>query len=132
MPFGITGLEIAYDPPAGVNGVNLSTVTLLPPNGTDEGLFDGCTLQAEPAKRLVNIAQADVLIVNSESSFHASFEYCTVDYMRQAGVAVDWLDLSKAEIKGNGHMMFMELNNLVIADCILGWLNGAGTSCTYS
>jgi hypothetical protein len=47
-----------------------------------------------------------------------------VDYLTQAGVATEFLDLPKVGIRGNGHMMFMELNNLEIAERILAWVEG--------
>jgi hypothetical protein len=36
------------------------------------------------------------------------------------------VDLPKAGIKGNSHMLMMERNNLQIADLIQGWLEKQG------
>jgi hypothetical protein len=33
-----------------------------------------------------------------------------------------WLDLGKAGIHGNGHMMMLEKNNLQIADAMAKWI----------
>ena len=120
--WGITDLEVVYEPPAGPNGSELNTVTMPAPPGSD---LIKCILQADPPKKLVNLAQVAVLIVTSEASFHAPYDYCTVEYLRQAGVAADFLDLPTVGIKGNGHMMFMERNSLEIAHEILGWLEEA-------
>jgi hypothetical protein len=45
-----------------------------------------------------------------------------VDYLRQAGVEVEHLKLGEEEIHGNGHMFFMEKNNLEIAERVVVWL----------
>jgi len=119
--WGITDLAVEYNPPAGPNASYLSTVVRPAPPGTE--LLD-CILQTNPPKQLVNLAKVPVLVVTSESSFHAPYDYCTVDYLTQAGVATDFLDLPKAGIRGNGHMMFMEMNNLEIAGRILAWIEG--------
>jgi hypothetical protein len=112
---------VEYDPPAGPNASYLSTVIRPPPPNSD---LLHCILQADPPKKLINLAEVSVLVVTSESSYHAPYDYCTVDYLKQAGVAADFLDLPKAGIKGNGHMMFMEKNNLDIAQQILAWIEG--------
>jgi hypothetical protein len=41
-----------------------------------------------------------VLVMTSEASYHAVYDYCTVAYMRQAGVGVKWLNLPEAGIHG--------------------------------
>lgn len=116
--WGITDLEVVYEPSAGPNATDLETVTV----PAVDANHTACILQAEPAKRLSNLAEVLVLIVTSEASFHAPYDYCTVGYLRQAGVNVTFLDLPKAGIYGNGHMMFMERNNVEIAIKIRDWL----------
>jgi len=46
----------------------------------------------------------------------------SVDAINAAGGVAKMLDLPAAGIKGNGHMLMMEKNNLQIADVIIGWL----------
>jgi pimeloyl-ACP methyl ester carboxylesterase len=120
-PDGITDLAVEYDPPAGPNGSYLSTIVRPAPPGTN---LTDCILQANPPKQLVNLAKVSVLVVTSESSYHAPYDYCTVDYLKQAGVATDFFDLPMIGIRGNGHMMFMEKNNLEIAERIVAWMEG--------
>lgn len=79
-------------------------------------------MQAEPAKRLVNLAKVPVLVVTAEASYHAPYDYCTVGYLRQAGVGVVHVELAEEGIRGNGHMLFMEKNNGEIAERVLKWL----------
>jgi len=72
-------------------------------------------LQTEPARQLVNLADISVVVVTAEASYHAAYDECTVRFLKQAGVMVSWLRLADQGIRGNGHMMFMEKNNLSIA-----------------
>lgn len=116
--FGLTDLTIRYDPPAGKNAENIATAI--------EAAIDAehyeCIMQKSPAKRLTNLAKIPELVVTSEASFHAPYDYCTVKYLEQAGVDVEYADLGKEGIHGNGHMFFMEKNNLEIADRVYQWL----------
>lgn len=73
-------------------------------------------------RRLKNLAQIPMAVVTSEASFFAEFDYCEVEYLRQAGVQVDHLDLPTLGVKGNGHFMFLEKNNLQIAGLLHDWL----------
>ena len=44
-------------------------------------------------------------------------------YLKQAGCEVDFVPLETKGIKGNGHFLFMEMNNLEIANkVVLPWL----------
>jgi pimeloyl-ACP methyl ester carboxylesterase len=117
-PFGLTLLPIAYDPPIGDDASLLVRRNVSAPDAK----LSSCILQAEPARRLVNLARVPVLFVTAEASYHAVYDHCTVAFLRQAGVEVEYLELGKVGIHGNGHFMFMELNNFVVAERVLGWL----------
>ncbi|EUC33081.1 hypothetical protein COCCADRAFT_97116 [Bipolaris zeicola 26-R-13] len=116
--WGVTDLEVAYDPPAGPDASLIEKVVV---PAKDAEHVD-CIMQAEPAKKLVNLAQVPVLLVTAEASYHAPYDYCTVGYLRQAGVQVQDMELADVGIRGNGHMLFMEKNNVEIADKVLEWL----------
>ena len=116
--FGLTDLPIGYKPSAGKNAENIKTV-IEPAIDADH---DVCIMQKEPAKQLTNLGKIPELVVTGEASFHAPYDYCTVKYLKQAGVDVEYADLGKEGIHGNGHMFFMEKNNLVIADRVYEWL----------
>ncbi|KAF2737780.1 alpha/beta-hydrolase, partial [Polyplosphaeria fusca] len=116
--FGLTDLAIAYDPPAGTNASDIET-TIEPAIDDDH---NECIMQTSPAKQLTNLAKIPELVVTGEASFHAPYDYCTVKYLEQVGVDVEYADLGKEGIRGNGHMFFMEKNNLVIADRVYQWL----------
>ena len=88
-----------------------------------------CYRQVEPARQLVNIAKVPNLLLTSEGGYHAVYDYCTVEFARQAGVKVDYVPLETVGIHGNGHFMFLERNNLEIAAKVVSpWLDNIGVS----
>jgi hypothetical protein len=116
--WGLTVLALDYEPSAGPNASLLQTVVVPP----DVRTHTSCILQAEPARKLPKLVQVPVLVVTGEASYHSSYDYCTVNYLRQTGVQVTYLDLGRVGIHGNGHFAFMELNNLEIAGLVHEWL----------
>lgn len=116
--FGLTDLAIGYEPSAGKNAENIETI-IEPAIDADH---NECIMQKSPAKRLTNLGKIPELVVTGEASFHAPYDYCTVRYLQQVGVDVEYADLGKEGIHGNGHMFFMEKNNLEIADRVYQWL----------
>jgi hypothetical protein len=101
--FGLTDLPIEYQPSVGDDAGNLETIV-------------------EPAIDADHYECIPELVVTGEASFHAPYDYCTVKYLEQVGVDVEHADLGKEGILGNGHMFFMEKNNLEIADRVYKWL----------
>jgi pimeloyl-ACP methyl ester carboxylesterase len=122
-PYGITATAIEYDPPLTNPVADLKRIRDTP---SDPTLYAGCHLQAEPARRLVNLAGVPVFIVTGQASYHASYDHCTVAYLRQAGVEVTHCVLEHYGILGNGHMMMIEQNNEEIAQVLYEWLLGQG------
>lgn len=117
--FGLTDLPIGYDADPGAKGEKLHT-TVQPAVSPDR---DECIMQTEPVKKVTNLSGIPELVVTGEASFHAPYDYCTVKYLRQVGVAdVEHADLGEEGIHGNGHMFFMEKNNLEIAERVHGWM----------
>ncbi|KAK0206197.1 Alpha/beta hydrolase family-domain-containing protein [Desarmillaria ectypa] len=117
-PYGITESPLQYSPP--INSPD-ELVRDLVYHDTSVNVF--CYHQASPARQLVNLIGIPTLMVTSESSYHALYDNCTANYLVQAGVAVDHINLVGVGIHGNGHMMFMERNRQQIArDVIQKWL----------
>lgn len=116
--YGLTDLAIAYEPPAGRDARDIETVV----EPAVDAEHNECIMQKSPAKRLTNLANIPELVVTGEASFHAPYDYCTVRYLQQVGVDVEYADLGKEGIQGNGHMFFMEQNNIEIAERIYQWL----------
>ena len=116
-PWGLAAISLGYAPRAASSG-ELAFVQQDKADGPD---LVRCWLQKAPARQLPNLAKMPMLIVNGEASFHAPFEHCTVKYLEQAGVHPTWIDLGKAGVHGNGHMMMLEKNNLEVAATIEKW-----------
>jgi pimeloyl-ACP methyl ester carboxylesterase len=117
-PWGLAAIPLNYTPRA-ASAADLSFIQEDKPLGPS---LARCWKQAVPARQLPNLQKMPMLIVNGEASFHAPFEHCTVKYLEQAGVRVNWIDLGRAGIHGNGHMMMLEKNNLDVAAAIESWL----------
>jgi pimeloyl-ACP methyl ester carboxylesterase len=116
-PWGLAAIPMGYTPRAALAS-ELAFVQQEKADGPD---LVRCWLQKAPARQLPNLAKMPMLIVNGEASFHAPFEHCTVKYLEQAGVRPTWIDLGKAGVHGNGHMMMLEKNNLEVAAVIEKW-----------
>jgi pimeloyl-ACP methyl ester carboxylesterase len=82
-----------------------------------------CWVQKGPARQLKNLTSIPVLVVMSEASYHASYDHCTVKYLRAAGVSTTFMRLAASNIRGNGHMMMLEKNNDKIAAAMMNWLD---------
>lgn len=115
---GITRQPLAFSP-AVTSPRDLQVVQQAAPDAPD---LVRCRLQAEPARQLVHLAGIPTLIVVSESSYHAPYDHCTARFLTQAGVANDFVRLPQVGIRGNGHMMMLERNNLEVAAFLDGWL----------
>ncbi|KAH3913401.1 hypothetical protein HBI56_083980 [Parastagonospora nodorum] len=116
--WGITYEKVEYEPPIGNDSSLLDTVRVPAPDAD----HNDCILQRDPARKLKNLMDIPVLVVTSEASYHAPYDYCTVAFLKQAGVQVEFADLPKEGIHGNGHFLFMEKNNIEIAERILKWI----------
>jgi len=117
--YGITDIVLTYGPPADQvdrGGWPLRRQEHLAANGVTY------ILQHEPAQRLTNLLGIPVLLETGEASSHASYDGFTVEYLRQAGVKVEHLKLADKGIRGNGHLQFLELNNLSIIEMLEKWI----------
>ncbi|PFH57703.1 hypothetical protein XA68_14666 [Ophiocordyceps unilateralis] len=120
-PWAIADVPLGYEP-AVTDPVRDLVQASHPAPDADHA---SCTLQAtEPAPRqLVNLADKPILVVTSEASYHAPYDYCTVAYLRQAGCQkTDHMELASVGIRGNGHMMFLEKNSGEIQRLLHKWL----------
>ncbi len=116
-PFGVTRGPMTYEPPV-KDASELKTVRQDKPDAPD---LVRCFEQAEPARKLPHLAGIPILILTSESSYHAPYDHCTAKWLAQAGVKNDFIRLVDHGIRGNGHMMMLEKNNLEISAFIRGW-----------
>lgn len=123
--YGLTSVPLAYSP--AVTDPADFKVQTIEPNSTD---LVTCYTQVENAapRQLVNLSKFPVLVVTSEASYHAQYDWCTVRFLRKAGVKTDHLELAKVGVHGNGHMMFLEKNSDNVAGAIANWMHQHSTT----
>jgi pimeloyl-ACP methyl ester carboxylesterase len=119
--WGITAVPLTYSPSA-TTPADLAPVREETSDAPD---LVRCWLQKAPAHSLPNLTKLPILIVTSEASYHAPYDHCTVKYLQQAGVRPTWIKLSEVGIRGNGHMMMLEKNNMEVAAVMARWLANA-------
>ncbi|KAL4813311.1 Alpha/Beta hydrolase protein [Aspergillus spinulosporus] len=119
-PYGLTDSPLTFLPPV-IDPATDIFKEVIPSNSS---LYSDCVIQASsPSPRqLVNLAHVPVLVVTTESSYHAPYDWCTVQFLEQAGVSVEHLKLADIGIHGNGHMVFMEKNSLQVAAILRWWI----------
>jgi pimeloyl-ACP methyl ester carboxylesterase len=117
-PWGLTRTPLAYSPPT-KDPAELGSVQQEKAEGPD---LARCWLQSEPAHQLPNLKNIPILLLQSEASFAAPNAHCSERFLRQAGVASDFVRLGDIGIHGNGHFMMLESNNLQVAGVIADWL----------
>jgi hypothetical protein len=121
LPYGLTPLPITFSPPI----KDPSEIKWVKEDKPDAADLVTCWKQAEPARQLVNLKKMPIVVVTSEASYHASYDHCTVKFLKQAGVNPTWLKLAELGIKGNSHNMMQEKNSDEIAAVIYQWLDKA-------
>lgn len=115
--WGPTRGPLTYNPPA-ATAPDLKLVRQATADGPH---LVRCWEQPNPPRQLPNLKGIPILIVVSEASYHAPYDHCTAKYLAQAGVPNKFVRLPEVGIRGNGHMMMLEKNNLEIAAFLTGW-----------
>jgi pimeloyl-ACP methyl ester carboxylesterase len=111
--WGLTDVTLTYDPPGEL------VKEMRPPR---DNVSTSCVLQGGSPRRLKNLAGVPFLVVTGEASYHAAYDYCTVEYLRQAGCRTQHMELGEVGIRGNGHMLFMEKNSDQIWEQLHRWI----------
>ena len=62
------------------------------------------------------------MVMAAEASYHQNYDHCTAKYLNQAGVKTEYVRLQDKGIRGNGHMVMIEKNNLEIARFVDAWI----------
>lgn len=117
--WGLTSLPLTYDPPV----TRQSPLEFEQQAEADAPDLVACWSQKGAPRRLTNLAGIPVLVVTAEASYHAMYDHCTARYLQQAGVKTAFVRLVDEGIRGNGHLMMLEKNNLEIAAFLDGWLS---------
>jgi pimeloyl-ACP methyl ester carboxylesterase len=116
--FGLSDIALTYDPPVTTN----SPLAFLQQDKAEAPDLVKCWRQQEPARKIVEVGERPIIYLAAEASFYAPYNHCTVGYLKQAGVNLDFVRLADIGLHGNGHMMMMEQNSDDIAQVIAEWL----------
>ncbi|MDO5425403.1 MAG: alpha/beta fold hydrolase [Eubacteriales bacterium] len=117
--WGIAHLPLTFEPPIQTAG----DLRIRPFRPEETGGRPAAGyLQTEPARKLKNLTGIPTLLLTSECSYHAAFDWQTAAFLTQAGVPADYLHLPDLGIHGNGHMMMLEKNSAEIAGLLADWL----------
>ncbi len=117
-PWGLSREPLTYDPPVS----DPAEIDIVLQEKQDAQDLFRIWLQRKPARRLPRLAGIPILILTGEASYHAQYDHGLSRYLKQAGVANDHMRLERHGIRGNGHMMMLEKNNLEIAALMEKWL----------
>lgn len=120
-PWGLWDIPITYDPPV----TDPKTELIQKVHPPRDNLSTECILQAEDPepRKLMNLQDIPILIVNGDASYHQPYEHCTAAYYRQAGCKkLKHIELGAIGIHGNGHMLFMEKNSDEIQVIVERWI----------
>jgi pimeloyl-ACP methyl ester carboxylesterase len=116
--WGLTNIPMTYEPPL----TDPNHLAIVKQAAADAEDLAPCWLQTEPARQLPNLKGIPTLVLVGEASYHAVFDHCTVRWLQQAGVKTDFIRLEDKGLRGNGHMMMLEKNNLQIAELLDEWI----------
>ncbi len=112
LDWGLTNTQLRFDPPV----ESADELAWLQETDGVGWIYDG------PERKLSSLAKNPVLVVTGEASFHAAFDYLTVDFLRRMGVEVEHCSLEDWGVTGNGHLMMLEMNNQNIIKLIIDWI----------
>ncbi|KAG5810176.1 hypothetical protein H9Q74_005362 [Fusarium xylarioides] len=116
-PWGLTNTPVTYDPPVS-DPSELESKSV----GEETLAHRNCHLQVEPARKLPQINKVPYLLLTGEASFHITYNHCVIDFLKQAGGKPEWIKLADWGIKGNGHFLHVEKNNMQIAGIVDAWI----------
>ncbi|KAL7268389.1 hypothetical protein RUND412_008989 [Rhizina undulata] len=116
--WGLTDIPMTYEPPVS----DPREIEKVRVKSTEVGRSD-CLLQKEPARVWPRLRDIPVAVVTSEASYHAVYDHCIVGFLKQVGIrSVDSIRLEELGVRGNGHMMMLEKNNLEVAQVLDSWV----------
>ena len=119
LSWGVANSAITYEPAASTPSDLQTMLETTPPQPGKVA----CYVQREPARTLKNLSSIPVLFLNGEGGYHRVYDHCLAKWLTQAGVKTEYVEMEKAGLTGNGHMMMLEKNSADIAKYIGGWLS---------
>ncbi|MES3000705.1 MAG: alpha/beta hydrolase [Pseudomonadota bacterium] len=119
--WGVADIPLTYQPAASTSA-ELQVELQGAPDGPG---LQACWVQKAPARQLVKLKGIPISVIGTEASYHAPFDHCTVRWLRDSGIGVDYIRLADIGIRGNGHMVMLEKNSDQVAAVIGDWVANA-------
>jgi hypothetical protein len=89
-PWGFKNTPVDYDP-----AVSNSSRFVVVYIGNKTLASRNCYQQAEPVRKLPKINSVPFMIITSEASAHATYDFCVINYLKQTGGSPDWIRLAE-------------------------------------
>jgi pimeloyl-ACP methyl ester carboxylesterase len=120
LPPAMAASQLTWDPPG-----ELQTVDVPDERDVEWGPLARVprVLQADPPKRLANLAGIPIACLNSDDPRFSEISRVAARFLRQAGCNVDDLVLADHGITGNSHFMTLEENSREVLGVALAWLD---------
>jgi pimeloyl-ACP methyl ester carboxylesterase len=119
--WGLADIALTYSPAI----ARASELQVEQQPAADAPGLQACWVQKEPARQLARLRDIPIVVVGTEASYHAPFDHCTVRWLAQAGAHVEFMRLADLGIHGNGHMVMLEKNNLLVAKALSDWMSAS-------
>jgi pimeloyl-ACP methyl ester carboxylesterase len=117
LQWGVAAVPMTFDPPASSPG-DLNLVESEPPGPGAPALI----LQAEPARKLTNLAQVPIAVLTAEASVFRFTDEPLVEFLKQAGCNVEHIELAARGVHGNSHGAMFERNNSEVLAVVTDWM----------
>ncbi|KAK3989702.1 hypothetical protein QBC44DRAFT_240928, partial [Cladorrhinum sp. PSN332] len=125
--YGIADIPLTFNPPPRAPtddellDENFQPIPYRLLSGKGPGLYSFVQdVRQGPPRRLVNLARIPQVVWTASASFHTTFDWATVRFLRQAGV--DCHHLQPKPETGNGHLCFLEKNSSKISRSLMSWI----------
>lgn len=135
--YGLADIPMSYDPPCTDIGFDVSDFDNFNPAAASDYFGDvhpldvtmvqtksgkSCVAQGKVVRELFKLKSVPICVMTAQASQHSTFDWATVKWLKDAGCNVNWYNLEKEGIMGNGHLMFLEMNSDALANRVSGYI----------
>jgi pimeloyl-ACP methyl ester carboxylesterase len=119
LQWGVTAAPMTFDPPVS----SPSELSLVENEPAAPGA-PPLVLQAEPPRKLANLAKVPIAVVSAEASVFRFTDAMVIEFLQQAGCDAVHLDLAEQGVHGNSHGSMFERNNAEVLAVVTDWMSG--------
>jgi pimeloyl-ACP methyl ester carboxylesterase len=118
LQWGVAAVPMTFDPPVS----SPSELSLVENEAAAPGV-PPVVLQAEPPRKLANLAKVPIAVVSGEASVFRFTDGPVVEFLQQAGCDAVHLDLAERGVHGNSHGSMFERNNAEVLAVVTDWMS---------